>query len=474
VLEGERIALVSDGIKIRYSESPGSLDRVAPVDQNDDGRPDAVQATAQGLIEAQTLFRDLELARAVPLEVVMVAMPQGVDGLLLPGDRSSSVRLVVDATPQGDASGARRTAIRHYARAVALELASDYPAGWAEALGAWARLELDGQPDVCLSSLLATRQQTLAQGLLGTRYEIVAGNALWLAFVDQAYGRTALRLTLEELGRTRPQSEALDRALARTTGKGLASAFREFHLWTLLVGGLDDGQHFSFAPHLESPGFASSGDSLPTLSIQADPALSRWSATQVRLTPDVSDGGMRVHFEGDFSAIWEVDLLLLGTNGTKRRLSVPLDRGRGDHSVPARELQEAWLLVRSLGGELGGPFQYSYSAHTLKGYPFELVALEAEPLARAADGVLIRWETATEHDVIGFNVLREPSDGGRRMAVNPVWIPALGNPSAATTYRFLDRSGTAGEAYDYRIEAITRDGLTSVSDAVTVLQASPR
>jgi hypothetical protein len=88
--------------------------------------------------------------------------------------------------------------------------------------------------------------------------------------------------------------------------------------------------------------------------------------------------------------------------------------------------------------------------------------------------VLIRWETATEHDVIGFNVLREPSDGGRRMAVNPVWIPALGNPSAATTYHYLDRSGTAGETYDYRVEAITRDGLTSVSDAVTVLQSPPR
>jgi hypothetical protein len=183
---------------------------------------------------------------------------------------------------------------------------------------------------------------------------------------------------------------------------------------------------------------------------------------------------MRVHFEGDFSAIWEVDLLLLGTDGTKRRLSVPLERGRGDYSVPARGLHEAWLLVRSLGGELAGPFRYSYSAHTLKGFPFELIALEAEPLERADDGVLVRWETATEQDVIGFNVLREPSDGGHRVAVNPVWIPALGNPTSATTYHFLDRSGKVGEAYDYRVEAITRDGLTSVSDAVTVLQAAPR
>ena len=52
------------------------------------------------------------------------------------------------------------------------------------------------------------------------------------------------------------------------------------------------------------------------------------------------------------------------------------------------------------------------------------------------------------------------------MAVNPVWVPALGDLETPTTYFFLDTSSEGGTSYVYRVQGVTADGLTSVSEPV--------
>lgn len=74
--------------------------------------------------------------------------------------------------------------------------------------------------------------------------------------------------------------------------------------------------------------------------------------------------------------------------------------------------------------------------------------------ARAArDSVVLRWRTANESDVLGFNVYRD----GRR--INPALIRAKGSIRGAG-YRFVDRAAGAGSARRYRLQARGRQGTT--------------
>jgi hypothetical protein len=275
-----------------------------------------------------------------------------------------------------------------------------------------------------------------------------------------------VRVAIAELAAGAPPPAAFERAVGGAGGIDLAGAFREFHLWALLVGTRADRFHFPFASDLAGPRFVSEAEGLPALSIQADPAVAAWGAVQIRIRPEPPRGGMRIRFEGEFAGRWEADVLLIGRDGTKRRLPVALIEGRGESVFPADALSEVVLLVRQLSSEDRVARRYTYAVHAERGYPVELVALDVAAAGGPADGVAVTWETASEQDLIGFNVLRSREEGGPAVRVNPVWIPALGDASNATAYRYLDRTVEPGVRYDYRVEAITRDGLTSVSDPV--------
>ena len=144
-----------------------------------------------------------------------------------------------------------------------------------------------------------------------------------------------------------------------------------------------------------------------------------------------------------------------------------LTDGRGESTVPLRGLESAVLLIRNLGGDTEA-HRYTYAAHREKRYPFEIAALEARNVIEPSSGVEILWSTASEQDLVGFNVLRTREDGDSTIAVNPIWIPALGDGSGTTTYRFFDSTAAAGAFYVYRIEGITATGLTSLSDGAPV------
>jgi hypothetical protein len=475
-LPDEKAVWGPGGIIVRYTTVENSPDRIDLADADGDGIPDTLNATIEGLEQASSLLLDsLALSAPLPMEVLLVELGDGLDGYTVPA-RSHPLRsrLVLDSSPPAGPAQARRAAIHQFAHAVAQAASPTFPHDWAEAFATWTVLTLEVEPQPAMINTLAGRLSTLPAGLLESDSDLGAGNAIWFAFVDEAYGRSAVRTTIDELGRGLPTASALDRAIRRVSSDDLISAFAEFHLWSLLVGSRDDGNHFSFAGLLPDPAFAELAEGLPALSVRADPPLFTFGATQIRLLPGSGPGGMDIHFEGDFSARWAADLVLIGERGEIRRLPFEISpEGRGRSIIPLEGIAEALLLVRSLGGD-GTLNRYTYSADLEKGYPFELGMLEANTLDEPDMGVLVSWETRSELELIGFNILRRRERGGREIVVNPVWIPAMGEQSNITSYHFIDRSAEPGVAYIYRIEGITSSGLVSRSEPVTARREEAR
>ena len=75
-----------------------------------------------------------------------------------------------------------------------------------------------------------------------------------------------------------------------------------------------------------------------------------------------------------------------------------------------------------------------------------------------ARGMLVRWRTGTEADLLGFHVYRSRGHSWQRITRS--LIAAKGSVSGAS-YRFLDRTARRGVAYRYRIKAVNRDGTAS-------------
>jgi hypothetical protein len=472
----DRSAFAADGTRIAYSVEPSAFDRINPVDRDEDGQPDLLQQVTMGLDQARRLLVNwLRLPAPQGIEVVLLELGRGHTGYLVtPDPQPGRVIMVLDSSP-ADPDTARHAAIHQYAHAVALAAGPRMPREWSEALATWATLFLDGSPDPVSAGLLSTRLERLDQGLLSQDPELAAGNAIWLSFLEEAYGPAAVSVTVQELAQGGAVEAALDRALERVSGDDLTAAFREFHLWSILVGSRADRFHFSFAPLLAEPRFASEASGLPALSVQANPALAAWGATQIRIVPDGDDGGLDLRFEGELTAGWEADLLLIDEAGILRRLAIDVsDEGWGQSTVPLDGVAEALLLVRNVGSGDRAAHRYSYAAHRVRGFPFEISTLEARPIGEAGDGIDITWDTTSESRLIGFNVLRVREGGGSEVVANPVWIPALGDEARPTSYHFLDRDVVPGASYLYRVQGITSDGLTSTSDPVVAGRPAAR
>lgn len=464
MLPGERAAFDVDGVTARFTTERTAFDRIDGADENANGRPDAVDEALAGIARAQRLLiGQLELPNPGQIDVVLGRLGS-VDGLCVPsGGRQPRSHIWLDATGRGVAA-VRRAAEHQYAHAVA-QAAGLTPA-WGEAFAVWTALTLEGTPDEKTVGLLAGKLAAAGSGLTGSDLDLTGGNAAWLSFLNESYGTTAVKLAVEELGRGDTDAAALDRALRRGTGDTIESALREFQIWSLLVGPRDDGRHFSFAARLPAPGFASMADALPALSVQADPEVAPLGSASVLLRPAEQAGGMTLRFEGDPTARWSADLLLIREDGSMHRVPLSLDADdAADVSVPLQGVRESMLLVRNVDIDGKAPRHYSWMAQLAPGFPAEFGALRVE---RSGDdrGALVTWETASEQGLLGFNVLRARSDVSDAVRVNPVWIPAVGTSSLPASYSYFDADADPGVPYRYRIEAVTLEGLTSRSETV--------
>jgi len=470
-LPGERRFTDADGTVVRFTTQRSSFDRIEAIDEDRDGTPDRIEGALGALGDARrVLVAELGLASGDPIEVLLVRVGGDLEGYFVPsGGFDGRPLLVLDASSTPERL--RSAAIHQYAHAVALSVGAGLAPEWSEAFATWAVAMVTGGPDDDTASLLSQRMRRLDEGLESDVLDLAAGNAAWLSFLDESYGRTTLKLALEELGDGASADVAFDRAVRRSGGAGFTEAFRDFQLWSILTGDRSTGSHFSFAGRLESPGFASVTDGLPALSVLSEPPVAPLGAAATLLHPESSNGGVTVRFEGETPGQWDADLVLTDDDGTLHRIPLAVVDGKSELTIPVAAVREAILLVRNLDPVKDGPkLAYSWSARAVAGYPFETASLEATATP-GRRGVRVAWETRSEQGLVGFNVLRREA-GGSAVRVNPVWIPALGDLENPAAYEFIDRSAVPGAAYSYSIEGITTSGLASTSESVVVSKSA--
>src|SRR5262249_3096552 len=83
------------------------------------------------------------------------------------------------------------------------------------------------------------------------------------------------------------------------------------------------------------------------------------------------------------------------------------------------------------------------------------VTLASAGANRTSKGVVVRWRTGTEADLLGFQVYRSRGHSWQRITRS--LIASKGSVSGAS-YRFLDGTAKRAWAYRYRIKALNRDG----------------
>ncbi len=86
------------------------------------------------------------------------------------------------------------------------------------------------------------------------------------------------------------------------------------------------------------------------------------------------------------------------------------------------------------------------------------VTVRSLSASRSGRGVVVRWRTASEVDLLGFNLYREQN--GRRVRVNKRLISA-GNANVGRLYSFVDRKAPAARRLGYWLQAVSQNGSRS-------------
>lgn len=87
--------------------------------------------------------------------------------------------------------------------------------------------------------------------------------------------------------------------------------------------------------------------------------------------------------------------------------------------------------------------------------------------------IKIVWQTETEFDSAGFNIMRGRSETGPYEKINDRLIPASEDAVAGGDYSFADSEVTPGEQYYYQLEDIDLSGNVT-SHAPIVVEAPVR
>ena len=76
------------------------------------------------------------------------------------------------------------------------------------------------------------------------------------------------------------------------------------------------------------------------------------------------------------------------------------------------------------------------------------------------DGILISWETVTEANNLGFNIMRAESVDGEQVQINPELIMSEVAPGDmfGAAYEYLDETAVEGVTYIYWLIDVPLDG----------------
>ena len=76
-----------------------------------------------------------------------------------------------------------------------------------------------------------------------------------------------------------------------------------------------------------------------------------------------------------------------------------------------------------------------------------------------ANGVVVRWATASEVGLVGFNLYRAEGEAGAKLQLNPELIPArTPGDLMGTEYQYVDGTALSGAGYTYWIEVVSQEG----------------
>jgi hypothetical protein len=83
--------------------------------------------------------------------------------------------------------------------------------------------------------------------------------------------------------------------------------------------------------------------------------------------------------------------------------------------------------------------------------------------------VVVRWETATEIDTLGFNLFRLDPATGEYIQVNSGLLPGMLSPHRSGIYTFIDRGALSGNTYTYKLIEVELNGRQLSYGPFTVL-----
>ncbi|RMG55044.1 MAG: lamin tail domain-containing protein [Acidobacteria bacterium] len=97
------------------------------------------------------------------------------------------------------------------------------------------------------------------------------------------------------------------------------------------------------------------------------------------------------------------------------------------------------------------------------------VILSSFTARSAKTRVLIEWETVSEFDLVGFNLLRSDSPDGPFVHINPTLIPAQASGSiTGAHYQYADADVVSGTMYYYVLEGVNFDTSTEQWGPVSI------
>ena len=76
----------------------------------------------------------------------------------------------------------------------------------------------------------------------------------------------------------------------------------------------------------------------------------------------------------------------------------------------------------------------------------------------SADGVVVQWQTTSEHGTVGFDLLRFDEGSGKYRRVNEKLLPALMHTRNGGTYRYVDSRSRVGEVVTYQLVELEATG----------------
>lgn len=111
------------------------------------------------------------------------------------------------------------------------------------------------------------------------------------------------------------------------------------------------------------------------------------------------------------------------------------------------------LLVEECNPGEGATYSANVVADNISAAPGLAVEFRGFSVRATKTGALVRWRTASEVDVLGFNVFRQLK--GHRVRVNSRLVPARGG-NGGRAYAFLDRHSI--KAARYWVQVVNLDG----------------